>query len=207
RRAERVALISASLLTGSAVSMGGPVPFVGIIVPHIVRLIVGADHRLVLPAALLFGGSFLVVCDLVARTAFGPVGMPVRAGTGLIGGPFLLWLLFRKFRCRGDGRSSRSRSPSRASPAQVVSAFRQTVSVRLKPDTTAGRSTSRGRFSRASRRGGSCRSSPPPLKCCSRWVQGIGLSPSAATIGFRRRWTSCRASAHCSIRTWSAFSR
>jgi iron complex transport system permease protein len=98
RKAERVALISASLLTGSAVSIGGPVPFVGIIVPHIVRLIVGADHRLVLPAALLFGGSFLVVCDLVARTAFGPAGMPVGAVTALIGGPFFLWLLFRKFR-------------------------------------------------------------------------------------------------------------
>jgi len=98
KNAERVALISASLLTGSAVSIGGPVPFVGIIVPHMVRLIVGADHRLVLPGALLFGGSFLVVCDLVARTAFGPVGMPVGAVTALIGGPFFLWLLFRKFR-------------------------------------------------------------------------------------------------------------
>ena len=98
KKAERLALVSASLLTGSAVSIGGPVPFVGIIVPHIVRLIVGADHRLVLPAALLFGGSFLVVCDLVARTAFGPVGMPVGAVTALIGGPFFLWLLFRRFR-------------------------------------------------------------------------------------------------------------
>ena len=98
QKAERVALVSASLLTGSAVSLGGPIPFVGIIVPHIVRLIVGADHRLVLPAAALFGGSFLVVCDLVARTAFGPVGMPVGAVTALLGGPFFLWLLFRRFR-------------------------------------------------------------------------------------------------------------
>ncbi len=98
RQAERVALVSASLLTGSAVSLGGPIPFVGIIVPHIVRLIVGADHRLVLPAAALFGGSFLVVCDVIARTAFGPVGMPVGAVTALLGGPFFLWLLFRRFR-------------------------------------------------------------------------------------------------------------
>jgi iron complex transport system permease protein len=98
KRAERVALVSASLLTGSAVSLGGPIPFVGIIVPHIVRLVVGADHRLVLPAAALFGGSFLVVCDVVARTAFGPVGMPVGAVTALLGGPFFLWLLFRRFR-------------------------------------------------------------------------------------------------------------
>jgi len=98
RRAERVALVSASLLTGSAVSLGGPIPFVGIIVPHIVRLIVGANHRLVLPAAALFGGAFLVICDVIARTAFGPAGMPVGAITAFLGGPFFLWLLFRRMR-------------------------------------------------------------------------------------------------------------
>jgi len=98
RRAERIALVSASLLTGSAVSLGGPIPFVGIIVPHIVRLIVGPDHRLVLPAAALFGGSFLVTCDVIARTAFGPAGMPVGAVTAFLGGPFFLWLLFRRMR-------------------------------------------------------------------------------------------------------------
>jgi iron complex transport system permease protein len=98
RKAERVALVSASLLTGSAVSLGGPIPFVGIIVPHIVRLIVGADHRLVLPAAALFGGAFLVICDVIARTAFGAAGMPVGAITAFLGGPFFLWLLFRLMR-------------------------------------------------------------------------------------------------------------
>ena len=98
RKAERVALVSASLLTGSAVSLGGPIPFVGIIVPHIVRLIVGADHRLVLPAAALFGGAFLVICDVIARTAFGAAGMPVGAITAFLGGPFFLWLLFRRMR-------------------------------------------------------------------------------------------------------------
>ena len=98
RRAERLALVSASLLTGSAVSLGGPIPFVGIIVPHIVRLIVGADHRLVLPAAALFGGAFLVICDVIARTAFGAAGMPVGAITAFLGGPFFLWLLFRRMR-------------------------------------------------------------------------------------------------------------
>ena len=63
--------------TGAAVSLGGPVLFVGIIVPHIVRLLVGADHRLVLPASALFGASFLVVCDLIARTVLAPVELPV----------------------------------------------------------------------------------------------------------------------------------
>jgi iron complex transport system permease protein len=96
KRAERVALVSASLSVGAAVSLGGPVAFVGIIVPHLVRLIVGADHRLVLPAAALFGGAFLIVCDLIARTAFSPLELPVGIVTALIGGPVFLWLLFRR---------------------------------------------------------------------------------------------------------------
>jgi len=71
------------------------VAFVGIVVPHLVRLIVGADHRLVLPAAGLFGAAFLVLCDLVARTVMAPVELPVGVITATIGGPFFLWLLFR----------------------------------------------------------------------------------------------------------------
>jgi iron complex transport system permease protein len=97
-RAERLALGSASLATGAAVSLAGPVGFVGIIVPHLVRLIVGADHRLVLPASALFGAAFLVACDLVARTLFAPAELPVGIVTALIGGPFFLWLLFRRAR-------------------------------------------------------------------------------------------------------------
>ena len=82
--------------TGAAVALGGPVLFVGIIVPHIVRLLVGPDHRLVLPASALFGASFLVVCDLIARTVLAPVELPVGIITAIIGGPFFLWLLFRR---------------------------------------------------------------------------------------------------------------
>jgi iron complex transport system permease protein len=93
---ERVALVSASLAVGAAVSLAGPVAFVGIIVPHLVRLLVGADHRLVLPASGLFGGAFLIGCDLVARTAFAPLEMPVGIVTAIIGGPVFLWLLFRR---------------------------------------------------------------------------------------------------------------
>ena len=94
-RTERIALISASLSAGAAVSLGGPILFVGIIVPHMVRLIVGSDHRLVLPASALFGASFLIVCDLIARTVIAPIEMPVGIITAIIGGPFFLWLLFR----------------------------------------------------------------------------------------------------------------
>jgi iron complex transport system permease protein len=95
-RAERIALASASLATGAAVSLAGPVAFVGIIVPHLVRLMVGADHRLVLPASALFGASFLIGCDLIARTAFAPADLPVGIVTALLGGPFFLWLLFTR---------------------------------------------------------------------------------------------------------------
>jgi len=94
-RAERVALVSASLATGSAVALAGPIGFVGIVVPHLVRLLVGADHRVVLPASALFGASFLIACDLIARIALAPTEVPVGVVTALIGGPFFLWLLFR----------------------------------------------------------------------------------------------------------------
>jgi iron complex transport system permease protein len=95
-RAERTALVSASLATGAAVSISGPIAFVGLVVPHLVRLLIGSDHRLVLPASALFGGAFLVSCDLVARTIFSPVEIPVGIVTALIGGPFFLWLLLRR---------------------------------------------------------------------------------------------------------------
>ena len=95
-RAQRAAFLSASLATGAAVSIGGPIGFIGIIIPHLVRLLVGADHRLVLPAAALFGAAFLVGCDLVARTILAPIELPVGIITALIGGPFFLWLLLRK---------------------------------------------------------------------------------------------------------------
>lgn len=95
-RAQRVAFFSASLATGAAVSVGGPIGFIGIIVPHIVRLLVGADHRVVLPAAALFGATFLMVCDTLARTLFAPVELPVGIVTALIGGPFFLWMLVKK---------------------------------------------------------------------------------------------------------------
>lgn len=95
-RAQRAAFFGASLATGAAVSIGGPIGFVGIIIPHLVRLMVGPDHRLVLPAATLFGAAFLVSCDVVARTILSPVELPVGIITAMIGGPFFLWLLIRK---------------------------------------------------------------------------------------------------------------
>src|SRR6185295_15611071 len=94
--AQRIAFFSASLATGAAVSLGGPIGFIGIVVPHLVRLMVGADHRVVLPASILFGAAFLIGCDLVARTVMAPLELPVGVITALIGGPFFLWLLIRQ---------------------------------------------------------------------------------------------------------------
>jgi iron complex transport system permease protein len=95
-RAQRLAFFTASLATSTAVSLAGPVAFIGIVVPHLVRLMVGVDHRVVLPAAALFGAAFLIVCDLIARTIIAPVELPVGIITAVIGGPFFLWLLVRK---------------------------------------------------------------------------------------------------------------
>jgi iron complex transport system permease protein len=94
--AERLTLASASLATGAAVALAGPVGFIGLVVPHLVRLIVGSDHRLVLPASALFGGAFLIACDAVARSVWSSGELPVGIVTALIGGPFFLWLLIRK---------------------------------------------------------------------------------------------------------------
>jgi len=95
-RTQRLAFLSASLATGAAVSLGGPIGFIGIVVPHLVRLMVGSDHRIVLPAAALFGAAFTVLCDLGARTIMAPLELPVGIITALIGGPFFLWLLVKK---------------------------------------------------------------------------------------------------------------
>ena len=94
-RAQRLAFVSASLATGAAVSVGGPIGFIGIIVPHMVRLLVGADHRIVLPASAFLGAAFLVTCDVGARTLMAPVELPVGIITAVLGGPFFLWLLIR----------------------------------------------------------------------------------------------------------------
>jgi iron complex transport system permease protein len=94
-RSRKLAFAAASLATGSAISLAGPVLFVGLMVPHLLRLILGPDHRLLMPSAVFAGGAFVVVCDTVARTAFAPTEIPVGIITALIGGPFFLWLLLR----------------------------------------------------------------------------------------------------------------
>ena len=85
----------ASLLTATAVTLAGSVGFVGLIIPHILRLLGLADHRYLLPNAVLLGGSFLVVADTLARSLFAPIQLPVGVLTALLGVPVFLYLLSR----------------------------------------------------------------------------------------------------------------
>jgi len=94
-RSKLLVSIFASLLTAVAVSVSGLIGFVGLMVPHIIRMAFGPDHRLLLPASFLFGGIFLLLCDLVARVIIAPAELPVGVITAILGGPFFIWLLHR----------------------------------------------------------------------------------------------------------------
>jgi iron complex transport system permease protein len=91
-----VSLATGSLLTAAAVSVSGLIGFVGLMTPHMLRLLVGADNRRLLPASILGGASFMILADLVARTAVRPEEIPVGAVTAVLGGPFFLYLLRRE---------------------------------------------------------------------------------------------------------------
>ena len=98
RRVERIVYAASSMVVGATVAVAGPIGFVGLIVPHAVRVLFGEDLRLVLPCSLLLGASFLVLADTVARTLLGGGELPVGAVTALAGGPTFLWLLRRRQR-------------------------------------------------------------------------------------------------------------
>lgn len=83
---------------GASVAVAGVIGFVGLVVPHLVRLVAGAGHRLLLPASALLGGTLVLIADIVARTVVAPAELPIGLVTALIGGPFFLWLLIRRRR-------------------------------------------------------------------------------------------------------------
>ncbi len=87
-------LLAATLIVGSIVAVCGPIGFVGLIIPHICRMLFRARHIILGPASFLAGGIFLVLCDTVARVVVAPAEMPVGVITAMLGGPFFLWLLF-----------------------------------------------------------------------------------------------------------------
>lgn len=88
--------LAVSLMIAGIVTVCGPIGFVGIMAPHICRLLVGSHHRNLIPASLLFGGIFLTLCDTLARTLSTSAEVPVGIITAILGGPFFLWLLFKK---------------------------------------------------------------------------------------------------------------
>jgi iron complex transport system permease protein len=94
-RHKGTAIVLGSLLTGMAVTLGGLIGFVGLVVPHVVRLVAGPDNRLLLPASALAGGCYLIVADLLARTVLAPTELPVGILTAFLGGPYFLFLLRR----------------------------------------------------------------------------------------------------------------
>jgi iron complex transport system permease protein len=97
-RMKRILLGATSLMVGAAVSVSGLIGFVGLIIPHLLRLLFGPDHRLLVPAAALGGAAFLVLCDTVARTLLVGRELPVGAITAMVGGPLFLILLRRHHR-------------------------------------------------------------------------------------------------------------
>jgi iron complex transport system permease protein len=90
---KRTAYLLASLLTGVVVSVSGVVGFVGLIIPHICRMLFGPDHRLLLPASALLGGSFMVLADVLSRVILAPTEIPVGAVTAALGAPVFIYLL------------------------------------------------------------------------------------------------------------------
>jgi iron complex transport system permease protein len=100
-RLKRRTLAVGALLAACAVSVAGVIGFVGLMTPHLLRMVVGADHRRLLPAVLLAGPTLLILADLVARTVLTPQELPVGIVTALLGGPFFLYLLRREGRRAG----------------------------------------------------------------------------------------------------------
>ena len=98
---KKIAFIATSLITAAAVAEGGPIGFVGLIIPHAMRMVFGPDHRLLFPTAFLGGGIFLMLCDTVARVGVRGSEIPVGVITALCGGPLFIFLLRRQIRKTG----------------------------------------------------------------------------------------------------------
>lgn len=101
-RVKMATVAVAAVTVGTAVALAGIIGFVGLVTPHIVRLVVGPDHRIVIPGAALLGATLLVAADLASRVVVAPAELPVGVVTALVGGPFFLWLVVRDRR-RGGG--------------------------------------------------------------------------------------------------------
>lgn len=95
-RLKKLAIVAVAAATGAAVAVSGGIGFVGIVVPHLLRLAIGPDHKFLLPASALLGAAFLLAAEAVSRTIVAPAELPIGIVTAAIGGPFFLWILLRK---------------------------------------------------------------------------------------------------------------
>ncbi len=93
KKIKAVLFFATSIMIGGVVSVCGPIGFIGMMAPHICRLLIGAEHRFLTPASFFFGGAFLVFCDTLSRLLIAPAEIPVGVITALLGGPFFIWLL------------------------------------------------------------------------------------------------------------------
>src|SRR4029077_17500823 len=96
RRLSLKGFIAGAVLAGTLTAVPGPIAFLGLIGPPLLRRLVGSDHRVLLPAALFGGGAFLVICDTISRSVLSPIEIPVGVTTALLGGPFFVWLLWKR---------------------------------------------------------------------------------------------------------------
>ena len=95
---KRVAVLGVAAGVGASVAVSGVIGFFGLIVPHLVRLVFGPGHRLLLPVAALAGAALLVLADMIARTVAAPAELPLGIVTAAVGAPLMLWLLLHRFR-------------------------------------------------------------------------------------------------------------
>lgn len=95
QRLKNIAILSVAAATGASVAVSGGIGFLGIVVPHLLRLVIGPDHRYLLPASALLGGTMLIFADMFARTIVSPAELPIGIITAFVGAPFFLWILLR----------------------------------------------------------------------------------------------------------------
>jgi len=96
QRTKNTAILTVAGATGAAVAVSGGIGFVGIVVPHLLRLMTGPDHRFLLINSALLGAALLLVADVISRTVIAPAELPIGIVTATIGGPFFLWVLLRQ---------------------------------------------------------------------------------------------------------------
>jgi iron complex transport system permease protein len=99
---KKLTIILTSMAIGAAVAVSGIIAFVGLVVPHLARLLLGSDHRRLLPSSMLLGSTLILLADIISRTAVVPAELPIGVVTSCIGGPFFLWLLINKRTLRGE---------------------------------------------------------------------------------------------------------